>query len=207
MSDVTGRHAALASPVRRRVLDVLSTAGDAPTALELAAALDLHVTTVRFHLDQLEQAGLVVRETRHAHRRGRPSVRFRAVGLDADRARDRMIDALAEALAGGGPGASLAAGQRWAEQVDAPTGSPAEAIADTFARLGFDPEPAGEAVRLRACPFREAARHHPSVVCQVHLGLAQGLARRSRGGDRVRVGLRPFVEPELCVLFLSPVGD
>lgn len=211
MTDAPGRHAALASPVRRRVLDVLAAATEAPTAQQLATALDLHVTTVRFHLEQLEQAGLVVRETRHARRRGRPGVHYRAVGLDADQARDRMIDALAEVVAGGGPGTdeSLAAGRRWAEQVSAPTGSAAEAITDTFARIGFDPEPAGDTIRLRACPFREAARHHPQVVCQVHLGLAQGLARRSPGGDGARVGLRPFVEPELCLLTLStePADD
>lgn len=206
MTDVPGRHAALASPVRRRVLDVLSAATDAPTAQQLATTLDLHVTTVRFHLEQLEQAGLVVRETRHAARRGRPGVHYRALGIDTDRARDRMIDALAEALAAGGPGpaGSLAAGRRWAEQVAPPTGSVVEAITDTFARIGFDPEPAGDTIRLRGCPFRDAARHHPQVVCQVHLGLAQGLARRSHGGDDVRVGLRPFVEPELCLLTLSP---
>lgn len=204
-------HAALASPVRRRVLDVLGAVADAPTAQQLADALDLHVTTVRFHLDQLEAAGLVVRETRHAARRGRPSVHFRAVGQDADRARDRMIDALAGALDTDGPGTGdpLAAGRRWADQVEVPTGSPAAAIVDTFARLGFDPEPAGDVVRLRACPFRQAARHHPQVVCQVHLGLAQGLARRARSGDRVRIGLQPFVEPELCLLTLTPpaTGD
>ena len=201
----TGRHAALASPVRQHVLDVLNEAADAPTVQQLAAALHLHVTTLRFHLDQLEQAGLVVRETRHANRRGRPGVHFRAVGLDADRARDRMIDALAEALADdvAHRSESVAAGRRWAERVSAPTGSPAEAITDSFARLGFDPEPADDTIRLRACPFREAARRHPEVVCQVHLGLAQGLARRATGGDTMRVGLRPFVEPELCLITLG----
>lgn len=208
MDDVAdaGRHAALASPVRQRVLDVLSAAADAPTAQQLAAALGLHVTTVRFHLEHLEQAGLVVREVRHAARRGRPGVHFRAVGLDAGQARDRMIEALAEALASGGPGQreSRAAGRRWAEQLPAPTGSPGEAIATTFARLGFDPEPAGDTIRLRACPFRDAARRHPEVVCQVHLGLAQGLAQRSPHGAGLRVGLAAFVEPELCLLTLEP---
>jgi predicted ArsR family transcriptional regulator len=196
-----GRHAALASPVRQRVLDVLGAAGDAPTAQQLATALDLHVSTVRFHLEQLEQAGLVVREVRHAARRGRPGVHFRALGLDAGLARDRMIEALADAVAADDPdGAPIAAGHRWAEQLPASAGTPGEAVTDTFARLGFDPELAGDTVRLYACPFRDAARRHPEVVCRVHLGLAQGVAGRSPQGDGVQVGLQPFVGPELCVL-------
>lgn len=204
-----GRHAALASPVRQRVLEVLDDATAAPTAQQLATLLDLHVSTVRFHLDQLEAAGLVVRETRHAPRRGRPSVVFRAVGLDAGRARDRMIEALADAAASAdradGP---LAAGRRWAEQLPEPTGTAAEAIAETFGRLGFDPEPAGDTLRLRSCPFRDAARQHPDVVCRVHLGLAQGLARRAARGEGVRVGLVPFVEQQLCLLTLrAPEPD
>jgi predicted ArsR family transcriptional regulator len=198
-----GRHAALASPVRRRVLKVLGEAAAAPTAQQLASLLDLHVSTVRFHLDQLEEARLVVRETRHAARRGRPSVVFHAVGLDAGRALEPMIEALADAAAAPdraeGP---LAAGRRWAGQLPVPTGTALEAIADAFGRLGFDPEPAGDTLRLRACPFRDAARRHPDVVCRVHLGLAQGLAGRApRRGD-VRMELVPFVEQQLCLLTL-----
>jgi len=45
------------------------------------------------------------------------------------------------------------------------------------------------------------------VVCQVHTGLAQRLAERAADGDRVRVRLLPFVEPELCVLRLDPRTD
>ncbi|QAY71151.1 ArsR family transcriptional regulator [Xylanimonas protaetiae] len=69
-------HTALASPVRLRMLDVLRAAVDAPTAQSLAAELGLHVTTVRFHLDLLEEAGLVARETRRVARRGRPAVHY-----------------------------------------------------------------------------------------------------------------------------------
>ena len=203
----TGWHAVLASPVRRRVLDVLNDAADAPTAQQVASALSLHVTTVRFHLDQLEQAGLVVREVRHTARRGRPGVHFRAHGLDAGLAREAMIEALADAVAGDdratGP---IAAGQRWADQLPAPTGAPSEAVTSTFARLGFAPELAGDTVRLHACPFRAAARRHPDVVCRVHLGLARGVAGRAARGADIVVGLRPFVEPELCLLTLRTLA-
>jgi predicted ArsR family transcriptional regulator len=217
IEDAPGRHAALASPVRQRVLEMLAGEPAPLTAQQLATTLALHVTTVRFHLEHLEQAGLVVRETRHAGRRGRPSAHYRAVDADPAQAREEMIDALADALAGGAfraPGTrsagwsaadeSRAAGRRWAEQLPAPAGEPREAIVEAFTRLGFDPEPDGDVVRLRSCPFREAARRHPQVVCQVHRGLVEGIAARTGPGTPVDVELAPFVEPDACLVRLVP---
>ena len=196
--------AALASPARRRVLDAVRAAPEPPTAQQLAAGLELHVTTVRFHLDQLEQARLVERAPALAHRRGRPSVHYRPLGLAADRARDQMIEALAEALAASGTsarGESAAAGRRWADSLPVPEGAADAAVVQAFGRLGFDPELVDDEIRLRACPFRQAAARYPQVVCQVHGGLAQRLAEQA-AGDGVHVRLTPFVEPDLCVLTL-----
>ncbi len=209
------------------MLDVLRAADDAPTAQQLATTLGLHVTTVRFHLEQLETAGLVGRHTRHGTGRGRPGVHFRVVGagladgdgdgdgapsegVDLDGARDEMIGALADALAeptdATRADAARAAGRRWAQRLPDPTG-PGEAlatVAQVFTRLGFGPEQEGASLLLRACPFRAAARSHPQVVCQVHRGLAEGLTARLPGGSDTEVRLRPFVEPDLCELHLVP---
>ena len=75
-------HAVLASPVRRDALAVLRAAPGPLTATALAEHLDLHVTTVRFHLDQLERVGLVARESEHSGRPGRPAAAYRAVHVD-----------------------------------------------------------------------------------------------------------------------------
>ena len=69
--------ALLASPVRRKIVDALALAdGDADTpgftAAELGAEVGLHVTTVRFHLDQLVAAGLVESAVRREGGAGRP---------------------------------------------------------------------------------------------------------------------------------------
>ncbi|WP_242496310.1 hypothetical protein [Xylanimonas protaetiae] len=120
-----------------------------------------------------------------------------------------MVGALAEALASpdpAGPDAARAAGRRWADRLPSPRGDARTAVTDAFARLGFGPERAGDDVALRTCPFRAAAEAHPQVVCQVHLGLAERLAARARDGDAIRVGLRPFVEPNLCVVLLRGAG-
>ena len=66
----------------------------------------------------------------------------------------------------------------------------------------FTDELVDDEIRLRACPFREAAARYPQVVCQVHGGLAQRLAEQAVGGG-VHVRLTPFVEPGLCVLTLT----
>ncbi len=185
--------------MRQRVLDVLRAAGTPPTAQQLASALALHVTTVRFHLDQLEQAGLVARHTEHVARRGRPAVHYRAARLEAPQAVEQMVDALADALAAGAASRDdvLASGRRWADRLATEAGWSGDSIAEVFARLGFEPEQGGATLRLHACPFRAAARHNPEVVCLVHLGLAQGLGARAGGA---RIELRPFVEPELCLV-------
>lgn len=183
----------------------LRAAAHEPTAAELADHLALHVTTVRFHLDQLEQAGLVLSATDHTRRRGRPAVRYRAVDVDLAAAHDQMIDALARAAAGAGSPEENArsAGQQWAEAVTSPPGDARTALTDVLGRLGFDPEPGDGLVRLRACPFRSAARRTPHVVCQVHLGLVQAVAARAEDAHELHVGLVPFVEPEICHLTLT----
>lgn len=202
----TGYHAALASSVRRRLLAVLEAARSPLTAAELGTELDLHVTTVRFHLGHLETAGLVARDGGRDGSRGRPKVHYRSSRGDSELARQHLIGVLAEAVTNLGQSVSeqsLAAGHRWASRFPTPAGDAATAITATFTRLGFDPELADDVIRLRSCPFREAAREHPAVLCQVHLGLAQALTEQDGSKPPVRVGLRPFVEPELCVVTLT----
>ncbi len=193
----------LDSPALRRVLATLETAGRSLAAVELASALGLHVTTVRSHLERLEDAGLVAHEVLPEGRRGRPGFRYRATRSDPDLARDELIGVLAAALAtvGAGGDAALLAGRGWAERLAVGEPDAVAALTTAFQRLGFEPEAAGDLIRLHGCPFRQAARAHPDVVCRVHLGLAERLAEQAGGG--VRLELRPFVEPELCLVALA----
>src|SRR6185437_14363636 len=84
----------------------------------------------------------------------------------------------------------------------------ARVVAGMFDDLGFDPELAGDPrdrqIRLRACPFRAAARANPEVVCSVHRGLMRGTLDRL-GTPQTTVRLLPFVEPDLCLAHLTTV--
>ena len=67
----------LTSPVRRRIVEVLTRVTDGHdhgplSAAELAAEVGLHVSTVRFHLDQLVAVRLVEPHFRRQPGAGRP---------------------------------------------------------------------------------------------------------------------------------------
>ena len=313
-------HAAMASPSRRGVLAAVAAAsidGDGVDAATLAARLDLHVTTVRFHLEQLEAVALVWRVPSAERRRGRPRVLFAAhetpeqregprqreapqrgeeapqrsdarersklqrrsevrrrseatrradaaaaagsefegdaahrsqlelirvlaaalaerPGLDGDRGRAAAIDAgrawgraraagdraadEARAVSARVSGEEREAGDRLLEAASADGGrasqqaggagdrvpgeARAEALLRTLDSLGFAPERREREVLLHGCPFRDAAREHPDIVCGAHLGLIREVMVDRH--DAVR--LQPMAQPSLCVVSLGQVG-
>jgi predicted ArsR family transcriptional regulator len=232
---IVDRNAAVTSDARRRVLELIAGAHEPIDAAAVAASIGLHVTTARFHLDQLEHAGLVRRAVDRAGTLGRPRILFTVNPAVREDGVQRLLShALVGALAeddDGGRARAIRAGERWSAAFDSEARA-SEPVAGSAAGasnlgplvrildgLGFDPvvqPPAetaaaaeadargGPVVALRACPFRDEARHTPAVVCSLHLGLIRGLAR-SGGHDPDDVELRPFVLPELCEVRLS--GD
>jgi predicted ArsR family transcriptional regulator len=210
------RYAALAVVSRRQLLDVLQSAGEPLDATVLAAAVGLHVTTARFHLDVLERAGLVHRATARDSRPGRPRMLYVATAVaDANEGHRQLADALVAALAADPRTArpwAEQAGRRWADsQVPAAEGQSWEEgtteVSDMFGRLGFAPRVVDDSqqrhLELDACPFRDLARAYPDVVCSLHLGLLRGSLSRLRVPLAEQAGLRPFVGAELCVADIS----
>jgi predicted ArsR family transcriptional regulator len=207
-------------PSRAHVLDLLRAAGSPVSVREVAAQAGLHPNTARFHLDALASAGLVSRATQALATPGRPAVMYAAVaaGEPAGTRRYRLLAEMLASLIGGmltEPGAAAAdAGRQWGryltdqpapyERIDA-----VRAIASltgTLNQIGFAPEAFADGdrpeVRLRRCPFLEVAERHQDVVCQLHLGLMQGVLEQLRApltADR----LQPFAEPGVCVAYLS----
>ncbi len=221
--------ALMASPVRRALVDALihraAQNPDEPgmTASELAPGVDLHVTTVRFHLDQLISAGLV--ESTFSRRRegaGRPRKVYSVTPATRTGEQAGPLGMLAALLvrvvADSGAGESVTpqeAGRRWVREnvpTDGPV-TPAQTpgtwlgrvgrVLDLLDEWGYRPQLATTAggrtadIELTNCPFFDLARSHEGVVCGVHEGLISE-ALRMVGETDVEVELLPFIESSRC---------
>ena len=229
MSDTMQYDAAalLASPVRRTLVEALrdaSGSGAAMTAAELAPTVGLHVTTVRFHLDQLVAAGVLAAEFRRQEGAGRPRKVYSAPRGSMPRSSGNdplrlLTGLLARALTASVEGESITpveAGRRWArENIDGSSdAAPAQTagtwlgkvgrMIDVLEEWGYQPTIATEEggrtarVELTDCPFLDLARTNTAVVCGVHQGLISE-AMRQFGEPDADVRLEPFVGPSRCL--------
>lgn len=186
----------------------------------LAAGLAVHPNTVREHLDALVEYGLIERITETPSGRGRPASQYRPTAADpAVSAQDYA--GLATALAGhiartstDPDGDARAAGREWGRELVADsdgtegTADPRTTVLAALSRLGFAPDPAEPAgspqsVALRSCPLLDAARRYPAIVCQVHLGIIEGILEQLGADTETGLQLVPFAEPGACRLSFS----
>ncbi len=212
-----GVHAALATPTRRHLLELLQ-AGDAPRDVhDLARAVGLHPSTVRFHLETLRRAGLVVRQDQPYEGIGRPRVAYAAAVPGGRGGGYEQLAALLAADLADTPQEREARaediGQRWARQLvpdrrgaEPTVDEAAAAVCQVFDRVGFAPQVSrhgeGRRITLHSCPFRAVAQEHPEVVCAMHLGLLRGSLERLGAPSVCR--LTPFAEPEKCLAEIGP---
>lgn len=209
----------------RRVLAAISNAPAGATLAELATALDLHVNTVRGHVERLAADGLLERETTVTHGRGRPAARYRVPDVDysfATREYVGLVSVLAEHLRRSSPDPvadATRAGRGWGSRlVDEgalPPLTRSREVLAVLTDLGFSPHtptPGGpsveDAVRLRTCPLLDVASDYPDIVCAVHRGLVEGALRRlgAPEGHADAVELTPFAEVGACRLHLPGFG-
>lgn len=201
--------------IGKRRIDVLSTlkASATPmTTAQIAARLEVHTNTVRFHLEHLEESGQVERVQPHHRAPGRPPQLYQAVrGMDpTGPTHYRMLaEILVNGLAADDDSAVKARemGRAWGRAVRRPTvDAPADALVEILDDIGFAPDPPeDDQIRLRHCPFLDLAQTRSAVVCPIHLGLMQGALEAWRSPVAVE-RLDAFVEPDLCVAHLSPEG-
>ena len=179
------RAKALSGSRRVEIVSLLRTGAAPLTAGALAAALGIHHTAVRQHLALLVEAGLVASQPMPVEGRGRPRTGYRVV--EPTRPYRELAGMLAEAVRTGRTAreAGREAGLRVAPSADGPLIT----LRDEAARLGFDPHVYDgddtQDVVLSSCPFAELATEQPDTVCELHLGLAEGIAERA-GGLMVR---------------------
>lgn len=156
---------------------------------DIAEVLDLHVNTVRPHLERMRDVGLLRVETSGRGGVGRPQHLYSlapdapSLGLEPSPFPTLARVLLKAAAAAGLDGSELVdagssqgaadAGQ-WPADADA-----LDALVIEQAKLGFDPAvielDASATMAFTHCPFRELAEAHPELVCALHRGLVEGL--------------------------------
>lgn len=177
---------------------------------ELATSLDLHVNTVRPHLERMREVGLLDVESFSSGGVGRPQNRYQlsddapALGLEPP-AYPLAARLLLEVAAAAGAGAEEAddAGrsqgqidfQRFAGGDECVT-----ALVERLATLGFDPavvEADGlTTIAFTRCPFHDLAQANPNVVCALHRGLVEGFV--TAAGGQVMTDFRTIVDRNPC---------
>lgn len=210
---------ALDSPVRRAIHDHLVAHPEGATAAQLAAILEQHITTTRFHVDRLIQAGLVASFNERPVGAGRPTKRYVAVEPGTGATPYQLLaEVLTTAL--GTDAGPEEAGYRWAlkETSRVPVPEPAASVGEWLGKVGVvvdmlddwgygaDIGISGDGqhveIGLNECPFRELAEQNPKVVCAVHRGLIRG-ALAASGEPSVSVGLDVFQTPDRCLARLT----
>lgn len=177
----------LAQPTRARLFELLQELKREASTEELAQRLGRHVNGVRRQLERLGQAGLVER-TKSRQGRGRPRDHWSIApeanpGGERPRAYADLARWLASAIPAG-PGRLRQIERTGREIGRALAPADAEGSAGAFQQvltaLGFQPKLEIDAegavcCRLRNCPYREAVRDNPEVVCTLHKGITAGL--------------------------------
>lgn len=176
----------LGDPTRHAVFQYLIDA-DAPVGVaELTDHFGLNHNAIRQHLAKLVEAELVIESTAAPSGRGRPRLEYVVDPASDSRwgvvgPYERLAVLLTELARSGDQPVEVGrrAGRRLRLAGEGERG-PLGAFVEHARRQGFDPElrRRGEHfdLTLRRCPFASAVLADPDTICQLHLGLAEGVA-------------------------------
>jgi predicted ArsR family transcriptional regulator len=198
----------VADPVRLRLLEHLDRSGPA-VLVELARAAGVHANTVRGHVAELEEAGVLVRDHVVTGARGRPAVRYR-LG-EGFRLPSTDFRGLAELLAASlasldpSPKQLQALGEEWGRWL---AGRPATRDADelipaAMATLGFDARVEAGSAQLSGCPCALLLPDRPELLCRLAAAVVDALAAVSQDRLQVQSSVHDPVARR-CELRLAP---
>lgn len=202
-SDVSTRHhtmstlqqqaKALGDPTRHAIFRYVADAGGGVGVgvgvgvAELTDHFGFNHNAIRQHLAKLVDADLVVESSAPASGRGRPRLLYRVSPIAESRwgvagPYERLSWLLAEVVRSGDEPAEV--GRRAVERrhlgASPDAGDPVDALVTEMARGGFEPEVRQRGdqldIVLRTCPFASTAGLDPDTVCNLHLGMAYGIA-------------------------------
>lgn len=211
----------LEDPVRRRLYE-LAGRRTGVTREEAAEGAGIGRSLAAYHLDRLATEGLLeIRRERRTGRTGpgagRPANVYFRTGREISAAvPPRDYGLLAELLAGavaadrdGTTGAALREAARRtgheaarASEFAEDGGSPADRLIGLLRERGYEPVRADDGtIRLTNCPFHNAARDQPDVVCGLNAALLGGIT-----GGLPGLGMTAELDPEegYCCVVIRP---
>lgn len=209
----------LADPLRRELYLYVCAQPEAVSREQAADALGIAHHKAKFHLDKLEDEGLLTTEFARLTGRtgpgaGRPSKLYRRAteefavslpGREYELAGQLMADAIAASAATGEPviealnRAAAEHGRSWGRAAIESSGTRRRAIdiaSDALAEHGYEPRTEGKKVVLANCPFHSLASSHTEMVCGMNLALIDALADEV---DGIRCNLEP-ADGRCCVV-------
>jgi predicted ArsR family transcriptional regulator len=181
----------LGEPTRFEIFRYVVAAGHAVGVAELTDHVGLNHNAVRQHLAKLVDAGLLVEGVEKPSGRGRPRLQYTVDPAVESRwgapgPYERLSLMLSEIVRTGD--SPIEVGRRAGHRERLGTGravDPVGELVERMARHGFEPSVSRDGsnvdITLQACPFESAALADPDTICQVHLGLAYGVAEKAGG--------------------------
>jgi predicted ArsR family transcriptional regulator len=190
MSGLQEQARALGDPTRHAIFRHIVESSAPVTVGEMTDRLELNHNAVRQHLAKLVSAGLVVEERAAPSGPGRPRLLYSVDPAAESRwgvvgPYERLSQLLAEVVRTGATPVEIGrrAGHRFA--ADHPEDDPSAALMGVTATGGFEPtlEQQGADIELllHSCPFANAALADPDIVCELHHGIAIGVAEQTGG--------------------------
>lgn len=180
---------ALGDPTRHAVFEYLADADHDVGVAELTDHFGLNHNAIRQHLAKLVDAELVVESTAAPMGRGRPRLQYRIDPGTESRwgvtgPYERLSVLLTEVLRTGDSPEEV--GRRAAAADHGGSdGDPVDALVEEMTRQGFAPQVrrrgATTELVLGDCPFASAVLTDADTVCDLHLGLARGVAEAVGG--------------------------
>jgi predicted ArsR family transcriptional regulator len=158
---------------------------------ELTEHFGLNHNAIRQHLAKLRDAGLILEEVGAPRGPGRPALRYRPTPGAAERWEGanpyvNLAQMLIELLRGTGSPFEVgaAAGERLAREYDVQVDA-IDVVEAVARRLGFEPRRLARRDRVEVildrCPFADSAVTAPEIICELHRGLAHGIASVAAG--------------------------
>jgi predicted ArsR family transcriptional regulator len=191
MSTIQEQARALGDPTRHAIFRYVLDATDPVGVAEMTAHFGLNHNAVRQHLTKLVAADLVLEGRAASGGPGRPRLAYTVDPATESRwgatgPYERLALALSEVIRTGETPIEIGRRIGRREAADHPTDeAPVDALVQAMARNGFEPSVeerrSGVDIVLQTCPFASTALADPDIVCELHRGLATGVAEHVGG--------------------------